>query len=182
MHKAVWWIFGIIVAHILILLALGQPLICTCGTIKFWEGVVFSEGNSQHITDWYTFSHIIHGFIFYAVARKLFPKSSKMQWLLFSVGVEVAWEIAENTPMVIEHYRQQALAVGYSGDSVLNSISDILSMALGFFAASRLPVWLIVTAAVIMEAFTMYIIRDSLALNVINLMYQFDSIKKWQGG
>src|SRR5882672_5985797 len=94
----------------------GQPWICTCGYVKLWEGVVLSGGNSQHLTDWYTFSQIVHGIVFYALLRLGFPRMSVMQRLLLAVAIEAAWEIIENTPTVIRHYREQALAQGYAGD------------------------------------------------------------------
>ncbi len=164
----------------LVLFLYGQPPICTCGYIKLWEGVVLGPGNSQHITDWYTFSHIIHGFIFYFLLWKLFPKLPIAWKLLLAVGVEVSWELIENTPMVIAHYRQQALAVGYSGDSIINSMSDTISMIAGFVMARKFPVIAIILVAIGLELFTGYMIRDNLTLNVINLIYPFDFISHWQ--
>jgi hypothetical protein len=180
MHKAVYWIIGILLAHALILYFLGQPPICECGYVKFWEGHVFSQGNSQHIADWYTFSHVIHGLLFYALAKFLFPKAPFAVRLLLAVGIESAWEVTENTPMVINHYRQQALAVGYVGDSVLNSFMDAIWMIVGFFLASRLPVWVSVGLMVAMELLVLYFIRDNLTLNIINLIHPFEFINKWQ--
>ena len=110
-----------------------------------WAGDVLSAENSQQLSDWYTFSHIIHGFIFYGALSLLFPRLSVFQRLAIAVSVEVAWEITENTPMVIQHYREQALAQGYTGDSVINSISDTVFMILGFLFAWRAPVWAIAT-------------------------------------
>lgn len=159
----------------------GQPATCTCGVVKLWEGVVNSVGNSQQFTDWYTFSHIIHGFIFYGILRLLFPKMSVAQRFTLAVGIEVAWEITENTPWLIEHYRQQALAVGYSGDSILNSVMDTLAMCFGFLMARKLPVAVIVGIAIALEVWTGYVIRDNLTLNTVNLIYQFPVIKEWQG-
>lgn len=153
-----------------ILFFLGQPAICACGYVKVWEGVVLSSGNSQHLLDWYTFSHVIHGIIFFLALRWIFPRLSTQILLAISIGIEVAWEVLENTPMVINHYRQQALAQGYTGDSVINSVSDTLAMVLGFFAAWRLPMWVVIVAALLFEAFTFYMIHDGLALNILGLI------------
>src|SRR3989344_1177675 len=179
-----WIIFalGVIALQALALFLFGQPKICECGYIKLWEGVVLSAGNSQHITDWYTFSHIIHGFIFFWLAKLVFPRAGVGVWLLLSVGVEAAWEVLENTPMVIEHYREQALAQGYVGDSIVNSVVDTLATVVGFFLALRLPVWLVILIAVGLEAFTIYMIRDGLALNIINLIIPLEFIAEWQSG
>lgn len=166
----------------MLLLSFGQPLICTCGYIKLWEGVVLSSGNSQHLTDWYSFSHIIHGFLYYALAWLLFPRASIGIRFLFALGLEVSWEVIENTPMMIEHYRLQALSLGYKGDSVINSLSDTCMMIAGFWLARFSPVWLIVLIGIGLEAWTAYMIHDNLTLNIINLIHPFTAIHQWQTG
>lgn len=168
--------------QVIVLLFLGQPSICTCGYIKLWEGVVLSSGMSQHISDWYTFSHIIHGFVFYFILWRFFPKIPIAQKLLIALGIEVAWEIAENTPWVINAYREQALAQGYVGDSILNSILDSFFMTLGFFAAWKLPAKITVAIAVFLELWVGYAIHDNLSLNILNFIYQFEFIRQWQAG
>lgn len=160
----------------------GQPAICECGYVKVWESVVLSEGNSQHIADWYTFSHIIHGFLFYWALTLLAPRLSVGARLLIAFGVEVSWEVIENTPMVIEHYRQQALAAGYTGDSILNSVMDTAAMGLGFVAAMRLPVWGSIALVLGLEALPLWVIRDGLSLNILNLVHRFEFISRWQSG
>ncbi len=160
----------------------GQPALCECGYVKAWEGVVLSPGNSQHLTDWYTFSHILHGFVFYLGLWFFFPRMPVSRRLLLAIGIEVAWEIAENTPMVIQHYREQALAQGYTGDSVINSVFDTISMMLGFMMAWRWPVWTTIALGIFFELFVLYAIRDNLILNVINLAYPFETIASWQSG
>lgn len=162
--------------------AFGQPWTCECGFINLWAGNPLSPENSQQFFDWYTFSHIIHGFIFFWLARYLFPGLSLGVAFAAAVGIEVGWEMLENTPWLIEHYRQQALAQGYVGDSVLNSVMDTFAMVFGFFFASRMPLRAVVAIAVAMEGLALFMIRDSLLLNMINLVFPFDFIAAWQNG
>ena len=173
---------GLIVLQILVLYLLGQPFISASGQIKLWVSAVLSPEMSQQLFDWYTFSHIIHGFIFYGALRLLFPRMSVGVRLLIAMGIEIGWEIAENTPWVINAYREQALAVGYAGDSILNSVMDTVSMVAGFFFVLRSPVWATVFLAVFFEVFVGYMIRDNLTLNVLNFIYQFEFIHDWQSG
>jgi len=162
------------------LMAMGRPPICTCGTVRLWEGSVLSAETSQQLFDWYSFTHIVHGFMFYLLLRVLFPRLPFWPRLLLAVGLEVAWEIAENTPWVIEKYRQQALAQGYVGDSAINSVFDTLAMTAGFLLAWRLPVWVSVVAVLLLEGYTAYAIHDNLTLNVLNFIHPFDAITRWQ--
>ncbi|MBI2030613.1 DUF2585 family protein [Candidatus Kaiserbacteria bacterium] len=163
-----------------VLYLFGQPAICTCDQVKLWEGIITSSGMSQHLSDWYSFSHIIHGFLFYLAIWAIFPRLSVWQRLLIAMSLEIGWEIAENTPMVIEAYRQQALARGYVGDSIINSLMDTGMMMIGFVLAWRLPVWIIVTLAIVMEIGVAYFIHDNLTLNIIGFIHHFDFITQWQ--
>jgi hypothetical protein len=160
--------------------ALGRVPVCTCGSIKLWQATVNSSENSQHIFDWYTPSHVVHGFIFYLALWLFFPKTPVMLRLVVAVGIEAAWEIVENTPAVIERYRSGTISLSYYGDSILNSVADTLAMATGFLLASRLPVIASALLVVAFELFTAYWIRDNLTLNVVMLLYPLDAIREWQ--
>ena len=161
---------------------MGRPLICTCGTVRLWVGEVFSSENSQQLTDWYTYTHLIHGFGFYLLLWILAPRTSLALRFALAIGLEASWEIIENTPFVIERYRQIALAQGYVGDSVINSVTDTLTGAAGFFLAGLLPVWVTILVALVLELFVGFMIHDNLTLNVIQLIYPNDFISHWQLG
>jgi len=164
----------------LTLFLMSQIPICKCGYVKFWHGIVHSSENSQHLTDWYSFSHIIHGFIFYWILKKLLPKFPIGARLVIAVIIEAAWEIFENTDYTINRYREVTISLDYYGDSIINSVFDVLYMILGFALSMRLPVWLIVALAIGMEIFAGYMIRDNLFLNIVMLLYPFDFILNWQ--
>jgi hypothetical protein len=179
-----YWLitFALFVLAALVLLSNGRPPICTCGTVKLWEGVVNGPGNSQHLSDWYSFSHVIHGFLFFGATGLVLRSRSLGLRLAVATALELAWELLENSPLIIDRYRAATMAVGYSGDSVLNSMSDGAMMAIGFLLASKLDWRVTVGLAILFELFTLFVIRDNLTLNILMLIAPSDAIRLWQAG
>jgi hypothetical protein len=171
---------AVIAAQVAVLYAMGRVPICKCGYVRLWQGVVRSPENSQQISDWYSFSHLIHGFIFYWVLKKLAPRWPMSLRLIGAMAFEVSWEILENSPFIINRYRTATIALDYYGDSIINSVSDVAFCTLGFLLARRLPVAVSLCLIVGLELFTLYFIRDNLTLNIIMLVWPIDAIREWQ--
>lgn len=157
-----------------------EPM-CTCGYISLWHGAVDSQ-NSQQISDWYSFTHVEHGILFYALLALVAPRLPVGARLLISVFIEGAWELAENSPFIIDRYRAATLSLNYYGDSVVNSVADVGAMMVGFYLTRRLPVWASVGFIVVVELALAWVIRDNLALNILMLIHPVDAIKAWQLG
>jgi hypothetical protein len=161
-------------------LAMGRHPICTCGTIELWVGARDSPKTSQMLLDWYSLSHVVHGLLFYAALWLVARRSPMESRFLIAVLVEAAWEVTENTPFVIDRYRHTTAALGYTGDSVLNSMSDIAMMMLGFLLARKLPVRAAVVLLIALEVIPLFAIRDNLALNVWQLIAPSKALEAWQ--
>ena len=174
--------FILILAVIGILLAMGRPPICTCGEVALWEPSAMSPRTSQMLADWYSPSHLVHGFLFYAALWWAARDKPVEDRFLVALLVEAGWEVLENTPLIINRYREATAAIGYTGDSVVNSLSDVAMMAAAFVAARRFPLWLSVAAVVALELVPLFVIRDNLTLNVWMLLDPSDAIRNWQAG
>ena len=165
-----------------VLLAMGRPPSCTCGTVELWVNQGDSPKTSQMLADWYSPSHLIHGFLFYALLWLAARRQPVGRRFLIALAAEVAWEIVENTDWAINRYREATIAIGYTGDSILNTLSDLGMMALGFWLARKLPVWLTIALAVVLEVAALIAVRDNLTLNVWMFLFPTDAIRNWQAG
>ena len=174
--------FVLVVVQAFVLFVMGQPPICTCGWIDLWHADPSGPETSQHLTDWYTLTHVVHGFGFYVLLWLMASRWPLGLRFLIALGLEVGWEILENTPMIIDRYREQALAEGYFGDSIVNSIGDTLAMVLGFVLARILPLWSSIVLVLGIELALAAMIRDNLLLNIIQLIVPIEAISRWQLG
>ncbi len=171
---------GILAAVAGIEFALGRVVVCTCGYVSLWHGDVWSSGNSQHLTDWYTLSHLAHGFLFYAALRWLLPGWTVPWRAVVAMLLEGGWEVLENTALIIDRYREVTASLDYFGDSIVNSFGDGVAMLVGFFLAARLPVLASVVIVLAMEGLAAWVIRDNLALNVLMLLWPLEAVREWQ--
>ncbi len=177
-HWAIAAALGLALA--LALLGMDRLPWCACGTIKLWHGEVLSAENSQHLADWYTPSHLVHGFLFYGalwLVGRSWPLAVRF---LLALAIEAGWEVFENTDFIINRYREDTAAIGYSGDSVVNSLGDFAAAGLGFLLAARLPIRAAVLAVLLLEAAPLFVIRDNLTLNIIMLLHPVEAIRDWQ--
>jgi hypothetical protein len=174
---------GIVAAIAALMFWMGRLPICKCGYIKLWHGGRGDSEISQHLADWYTYSHVLHGVIFYFLLWFVFRgRLSVAARLVLATLIEGAWELFENTPFIINRYRSQTISRDYFGDTIINTVGDMLAMIVGFLIAARLPAWVTVFLLVATELVLLYLIRDNLLLNVIMLIYPLEWIKQWQSG
>jgi len=160
---------------------MGRLMFCKCGVISLWNGDIWSDQNSQQLIDPYTFTHVLHGICFYFILWLALGRRMGFGWkLVLAVLLESTWEMLENSNMVIDRYRTVTISLGYYGDSILNSMSDIIAMVLGFNLAKRLPVVATVVAAIAIELVLLWWIRDNLTLNLVMLIHPIPAIQKWQ--
>lgn len=162
----------------------GRLWICSCGHFQLWSGNICSSDNSQHLLDPYSFTHVLHGFLFFwlvALLVRLLLKRLRPTWqLTLAIAVEALWEVFENTDFVINRYRSETAALGYNGDTIVNSLGDILCCLIGFMIARRLGLRRSVIAFVVLELVLILWIRDSLLLEIVMLIFSVDAIKAWQ--
>jgi hypothetical protein len=181
-RQVLWFLAcaAVIVLQVVIMYWMGRIPICECGYVKLFEPIANGPGNSQHLADWYTPSHIIHGFLFYGLAHLVLRRRPIAARMLLALVIEVGWELLENSPIIIDRYRTATISLDYYGDSILNSAMDTIFMVLGFLLAWRAPVAATIAIAVIFELFTGWLIRDNLTLNVLMLVYPLEAVKAWQ--
>lgn len=169
---AVWMVFQLFYQ--------GRVWWCKQGDQALWSNAVLSSHNSQHLFDPYTFTHILHGILFYWVTTLIFPKMSAVWRLLIAVAAECGWEALENTNAVIERYREVTISLDYFGDSVANSLGDAFACAIGFIVAQRIKLWWSLAFFILTEVILIFWIHDSLLLNIVMLIYPLDAVKNWQ--
>ena len=179
-RKAALGAFLIVAAAAVIELLMGRTPICTCGSVDLWVATRDGPRTSQMLADWYSASHVVHGLLFYAALWLVFRRWPVERRFLAAMLIEAGWEVIENTPLVIDRYRSTTAALGYNGDSVVNSVSDILMMALGFLAARKLPVWATILLVLALELIPLLVIRDNLTLNIWNLVAPNPAVQAWQ--
>jgi hypothetical protein len=161
-------------------LAMGRSLFGPDGRFGWWEGSIWSNASSQRLADPYSFSHVAHGMLFYGMLWLVARRWPVRYRFLTAVILEAGWEVLENSPLIINRYREVTIALGYEGDSVLNSVSDLLMMALGFLAAYRWRPWVTVGVLAAMEIGCAWWVRDNLTLNIIMLIHPIETIRLWQ--
>ena len=173
---------GVAIAAAAILWLMGRPLIARSGAIDLWVASASSSKTSQMLFDWYSASHVLHGILLFAALTLLFRRVSVERRFLLAVVLEAAWELVENSPVIIARYREVTVALGYSGETILNSMSEIAMMGVGFWLARKLPWWATLMLAIVLELVPLYVIRDNLTLNVWMLIAPNAEVRAWQGG
>ena len=182
-RKKLWPWLAIAAAFLVtgILLRLeGRLWLCACGRIQVWSGQVCSANNSQHFLDPFSFTHVLHGFLFFWLIARLLPRFSKNWQLALAIAVEALWEVFENTNFIIDRYRSETASLGYNGDTVVNSFGDILCCLVGFIIARRLGLRRSLIVFAVLEVVLIFWIRDSLVLEILTLVIPIDAVRAWQ--
>ena len=158
----------------------GRSWWCSCGQLFIWAGDVWSSHSSQHPLDPYSFTHLLHGFAFWWLLALCIPWVMPAWRIALATGLEALWEVVENTEFVIQRYRETTAALGYEGDSITNSLGDVIVCSLGLLVAWRLGFRRSLLLFLAIEVILIIWIRDSLILEVLMLLYPIDAIKSWQ--
>ncbi|MEO9592732.1 DUF2585 family protein [Rhodopirellula bahusiensis] len=174
-----WVACALIAGMVLVLAGMGRRFWCECGSWVPWSWDIWTAHNSQHLIDPYFFSHVLHGVLFFWVLLWV-PRLNGTHRFLIAAGLEVGWEILENSPLIIERYREATMAVGYTGDSIANSIMDVVACMLGFWFSSKFSWRWSVGLFVVSEIVMLITIRDNLLLNVLMLVTPIPAIQEWQ--
>jgi len=178
-----WPVFAIVasfVATALLLRLEGRLWLCACGSIQLWSGQICSANNSQHFLDPYSFTHVLHGFLFFWLVAWLLSRLRANWQLALAVAVEAGWEVFENTNFIIDRYRSETAALGYNGDTVVNSFGDILCCLIGFIVARRLGLRRSLVVFAVLELVLIFWIKDSLLLEILMLVVPIDAVRAWQ--
>ena len=178
-----WPVFAIVasfVATALLLRLEGRLWLCACGSLRLWSGQICSANNSQHFLDPYSFTHVLHGFLFFWLIAWLLSRLSTNWQLALAVAVEAGWEVFENTNFIIDRYRSETAALGYNGDTVVNSFGDILCCLIGFIVARRLGLRRSLVVFAVLELVLIVWIKDSLLLEILMLVVPIDAVRAWQ--
>ncbi len=155
---------------------------CKCGSPNPISVRVNSEHNSQHLFDPYSLSHVLHGVLFFGALWLFRRRLSLSVRAAIAASIEIGWEMMENSPIIINRYRAATISLGYTGDSIFNSLGDIASFVMGFYLARKLGLWRSVAIFVATELLMLFLMRDNLTLNVLMLLWPIDAVRKWQAG
>jgi hypothetical protein len=181
-RAAVAFVAALVLLALVYLRLQGRVAWCACGG---WSPVslkVNSQHNSQHLFDAYSLSHVLHGVLFFGILWLFRRRLSLNVRAAIAAAIEIGWEVLENSPVVIDRYRTATVALGYSGDSIANSLGDVVSFVLGFYLARKLGLWWSIGLFLAVELLMLWAMRDNLTLNVLMLLWPIDAIRQWQSG
>ncbi len=179
-RTVVYLTLGILLVTALVEYTLGRTFFGPDGRFGWWSGDIWASDNSQRVADAYSFSHIIHGMLFYAFLWLVARRMPLRYRFVIALLLEAFWEILENSPIIIDRYREVTIALGYVGDSILNSLADVAMAGIGFWMAYAYRAWVTVLLILTFELGCLWWVRDNLTLNIIMLVYPQESIKTWQ--